>query len=175
MNWTRVLTIALAIGMIMLPMAVAGKRWTNASEAHASAQSAFAATVRDVNEIHELRSQQQRVEHRQRPEEHVLAQVNAVLADAGIPSRRLQSLRPEADVALPGTDGAYRRQSVQLSFQDLTLMDLGRFLVRWRDSQHIWTPQRIELTKRQGARSSDDAYDATILISAIYLAESTQQ
>lgn len=174
MNLKRVAVVSLALAMVLLPIGIAGKRLAHAEQSLSRAEAMLTLTSRDAREVMELRSRQQRVEHRQRPQEHVLAQVNSVLADAGIPSRKLQSIRPEGDVALADSYNLYRRQSVLLSFQQLTLMELGGFLDTWRRSQHTWTPQRIELTKRRGSNVHDDAYDATILISAIYLAESPQ-
>jgi hypothetical protein len=111
---------------------------------------------------------------RKRPQEHVIALVNHVLAEAGLPGRTLQSVQPEADGALTsGRDGPeYRRQSVRLSFQALSLTELGAFLIQWRRHAGIWTPSRIELTKHRSRADDDDRYDVTVVISAIYVADS---
>ena len=124
-----------------------------------------------------LRAEQEQVADRKRPEEYVLAQVNRVLADAGIPSRLLQNVRPEADTALPSAQGGdgpqYRRQSVALSLREITIPQVGAFLARWREENTLWTPHRIELNKHRTRDDIDDRYNASIVLSTIYVADST--
>ena len=82
-------------------------------------------------------------------------------------------LRPESDAALAGTGDssvAYRRQSVRVSLNDLSIGQLGAFLSQWSATQRLWTPTRIELTHAR-SRQGSDHYDATILITATYLAD----
>lgn len=174
MNRRRALVIIALTAAIALPLAVSGRRLADARAAYAASQSMFLVTAREAQEIIDLRAKAQRVDDRQRPEAHVLSQVNAVLAEAGIAGRRLESLRPEADVAVAGSNASYRRQSVRLNFQQLRLTELGSFLSRWRAAQQIWKPRRIEITKRR-TTATDDRYDVTILISALYLAQGRDQ
>ena len=175
MSLKRIALVSLVLAMLLLPVGITGRRLAHAEQSLARAEAMMNRTARDAGEVVELRVRQQRIEHRQRPQEHVLAQANTALADAGIPSHKLQSVRPEADVALTGTGHLYRRQSVLLSFQNLTLVELGNFLDTWRQSQITWIPQRLELTKRRGTNTDNNVYDASILIAAIYLAESQEQ
>lgn len=182
MRFHRVLMTALLATVVLAPPLVAGKRLSDAAMNRDAAERSLESALRDAREVLDLRAQAQRVETRQRPQEHVLAQVNAALAHAGVPARRLQGLRPDADVALPGTAGGHsavrlRRQSLTLSFQQMELPELGAFLTAWREQQALWIPSRIELTKARGGAGRggtgvDDQYDVTLVVSAVYLDES---
>jgi hypothetical protein len=115
----------------------------------------------------------------------VIAQVNAVLAEVGIPSRSLRSLSPESNtqIASPTGGGAWggggggsgtervklKRQSLRMVLENLSVQEIGAFLIKWRSAQQVWTTTRIELTHAGGRDANDDRYDATLLISALYV------
>lgn len=138
-------------------------------------------------EITTLREQEQRVERQSRPEQDVIARVNAVLSKIGIPQNRFSGLSPESDIAVQtngSTSGSYsgggghtggepclRRQTVRLNLSDLELAELGQFLAAWRRINPMWTTTRIDLNHRTGRDATDNRYDVTILLSAIYLDE----
>ena len=128
-------------------------------------------------ELSRLSSRQERVAVQERPRQDVIALVNSVLAECGIPSTSFQRLDVESDVAVTTADGPapgrYRRQSLTLVLQRLTTRQLGAFLAEWRDRQAVWTPTRLELTHVREARSSGDLYTASILITATYLSDRT--
>lgn len=175
MNLQRLITVA-GLGLLFLiPPIWSWSRLVGTEQQLQAAHATYELTRRDASEVLQLRAAHDRVADRKRPEDHVLAHVNRVLAEAGIPSRSLQGVRPEADIALTTSADAgrtqYRRQSVNISLQRLTLPEIGAFLLRWREDDAVWTPRRIELTKHRSRTDDDDRYDATIVISAIYVAE----
>ena len=129
-----------------------------------------------MHSIERLRSLQERVAERKRPEQDVIARINTVLDEAGLPARHFSSVRPESDSAMPGqgtegTGGTYRRQTLRVSLQDLTVRELGAFLSHWQSAQPLWTPSRIEINHARANRAETDRYDAVILITATYVAE----
>lgn len=106
-----------------------------------------------------------------RPDQDVIARVNSVLAEAGIPSDRFGGLRPESDAALPSsTQGVsiYRRQSVRVTLNDLSVQQIGQFLSRWISNQPLWVPTRIELT-HSGDSKNPANYAVSMILSATYV------
>ena len=168
-----ILLAVLAV-VLMLCLAASGRRLT-AAQAQLEGGFASLQTASDEGRrVLELRAKQQRVAERKRPEQDVIARVNAVLAEAGIPASRFAGLRPDSDAALPGAEvgGAeYRRQTVQIMLRQLTVPELGEFLRAWSVSQDLWTPARIELTHSRN-RASPGSYDVTMAISAVYVSDS---
>lgn len=178
------LIVIIGLGTVLLaPPIWSWSRLAGAERELTSVQSGFEGLRRQAAELVELRGRRERISDRKRPEEHVLAQVNRLLTHAGIPGRALEGVRPEGDTAIAGSRaggmsgdaggsaGEYRRQSVSLSLQALTLTEIGAFLTNWREDNLVWKPTRIDLTKHRSRSDDDDRYSATITISAIYVAE----
>ncbi len=133
-----------------------------------AAESSLEHVARDAGRVLELRESRQTVAEQKRPEQDVIARVNAVLAEAGLGERHFGGLRPESDSALPGS--ACRRQTLRIALRQLGLPELGAFLERWAASQELWTPVRVELSHvRTEAR--EGRYDVVLLVAATYLAE----
>ncbi|MHC4414368.1 MAG: hypothetical protein ACYS0G_03695 [Planctomycetota bacterium] len=166
--------LALLAVLLILSVVLAARRQANAHTQLRSTQASLARVAEDARRVVELRQEQRYVADRKRPEQDVIARVNATLAEAGIPLDRFSGQRPASDSALPSTGPGggplYRRQTVQISLRELTVPDLGAFLGAWSASQDLWTPTQIELTHVR--RETDPArYNAMIAISATYLAE----
>jgi hypothetical protein len=156
-------------------VALGAQQLTAARSRARSAQTALDQIARDAQEVLELLGRVQHVELRQRPQQDVIAQVNTVLAEVGIPSRSLRSLSPEADSQIVSgkdtTNAKLNRQSLRLVLENLTVPEIGAFLLKWRSSQQIWTVTRIELAHSggRGQDGNEDHYDGTLVISALYV------
>ena len=165
------LFVALALAASVLAVALPAKR---AAQAMAELDLAAVSLERVRSQAHrvlELRTARQRAAQQKRPEQDLIARVNASLAAAGIDQSHFAGVRPRSDVALTGHESGpieYRRQSVQLSLRRLRMASLGAFLTEWASSQPLWTPTQIDLTH---ARGEDARYDARILVSATYIAD----
>ncbi len=155
------------IAALCIPIVVSASRLSDARMQHDAALTAQQRAIDEAQQIIRLQSKQQRIAEHKRPEQDVIARVNATLAEAGIPPERFGGLRPESDAALP--DSTYRRQSVRISLDELSIAQLGAFLGQWSQSQHLWTPTRLELSHTRN-RIDDDRYNVVILITATYLA-----
>ncbi len=183
-RWSMIGMLGVMVLCVTVVAVTASRVATTRSQA-ASTQLALDQVVRDAQEVIDLRGKQQRVELRERPPQDVIAQVNAVLAEVGIPSKAMRSLTPESDSAMvsgntPG-DAKLKRQSVRLVLENLSIQEIGAFLLKWRSTQSIWTTTRIELAHVQGdghrSMSESDSgkssggggYDATLIISALYV------
>lgn len=156
-----------------LPLVISTNRLGTARSQLAGTRSSLVRIADSAQRIVDLRGVQERIAEHKRPEQDVIARVSAALAQAGIAPEHFGGLRPESDAALTGTGHtgiAYRRQSVRVSLNDLSIAQLGAFLSQWSATQRLWTPTRIELTHARSRRGSD-RYDATILITATYLAD----
>jgi len=140
----------------------------DAQEAVAAEARALQQTCADLLELAELRSQREVVAAAKRPTNDVIAQVNAVLRDAGIPTARLKALEPEADVPLAGR---YRSQTLRFALERLSLPEVGSLLSTWRAAETVWIPRSIELTHAASPDGSSLGYDTRIVIAATYLSD----
>ena len=152
---------------LCVPIVISASRLDEARVQHDSALAAQQRIIDEAQHIIRLQSKQQRIAEHKRPEQDVIARVNTTLAEAGIPTERFGGLRPESDAALPNS--AYRRQSVRISLNELSIAQLGAFLDQWSQSQQLWTPTRLELSHAR-TKIDDDRYNVVILITATYLA-----
>lgn len=170
----RWILAAVLLGLLLALPFRGWQRYQDALESREQAQQALLTTRSQAQEVIDLHARAATIVVREKPEDHVLGLVNRVLADVGLPPRSLQSLRPEGDTMLPGSgrETELRRQTVALNLTDLRLPEFGAFLQRWRESQSIWTPGRIELTKRRASDPGNDRYDVTMSMSANYRAPS---
>ncbi len=133
-----------------------------------SAVSSLERVAHDAGRVLALRASRQTVAEQKRPEQDVIARVNAVLSEAGLAERHFGGLRPESDSAVPGS--AHRRQTLRITLRQLGLAELGAFLERWAASQELWTPTRLELSRAQ-TQADPGRYDVSILIAATYIAQ----
>lgn len=163
--------VALLLALQLRGLAAAGAR-------RAQAEALLAGTVSMVGERARLQAAREEVSAGRRPEQDVIARVNAALGRAGVDPGAFRGQQPEADARLPrpaaGDGPLLRRQSVRLSLASLTPSQLGRFLEAWRSDHPMWSPVRIDLVRRQGdGKSGEDdppgRYDATVVVAAIYI------
>jgi hypothetical protein len=168
-----ILMAALAAGSALAVTLSAG-RVARAESRLDGAATSLARTVEDAGRILDLRAMRQKIAERKRPDQDVIARVSAALAASGIPTDRFGGLRPEADAAspgaVPGGGAIYRRQSVRVTLNDLTVRQIGAFLVQWSASQPLWTPTRIELTHARTGQAAEH-YTMNLLLSATYVAD----
>lgn len=128
----------------------------------------------DAAEVMRLRSQREVVAWRQRPTTDVLAQVNAALIEAGIPTARLQGIGEGVDTPLMtsgDSKASLHRQSLTITLESLSPAQIGTFLDRWLAIADQWTAGRLELTHRRDDKQSD-LYDLRLYIGAVYIAGS---
>jgi len=150
-------------------------RWHRAETEADRAERLHQAIAADVGEVTRLEASRETVSLQERPPQDVIALVNAVLAEVGLRELHLKRLTAESDAALPRQAGdsgpEFRRQSVRLVLQGMTMPELGQFLARWRTQHPVWTPARLELAHPQGRRVRDGEYEVTIVLSAAYVAD----
>lgn len=140
-----------------------------------SALATLTSTAEDVKHVVELRGISPRVQLRERPAQDVIAQVNDVLAEAGLPAHHFKSLATESDTGTAQGERAsmtlHRKQLLRLNLEQLTIQELGTFLSRWRLKQQIWTISRLELTHIRASSGTPDRFNAVLLLAAIYLGD----
>ena len=164
----RAATIAgIWLTVLCVPIVVSASRLNDAQRQLNATLTAQQRLINEAQQIIRLRSKQQRIAEHKRPEQDVIARVNTTLAEAGILPERFGGLRPESDTALPNT--AYRRQSVRITLDELSIIELGAFLDQWSESQPLWTPTRLELSHTR-SKIDEDRYNIVILITTTYLA-----
>ncbi len=163
-------TALLAAGAFVV--ALRARALAAASDIRLAEEAALARSVSDLAELSTLRLQREVVADAKRPTNDVIAQVNAVLRDAGIATGRLKTLEPEADVPLAGR---YRSQTIRLALERMTLPEVGAFLAAWRAAATVWTPCAIELTHVAAPEGASLGYDTRLVLSATYLADVTPE
>jgi hypothetical protein len=180
MSKRQVLIIGVAAIGLAVVLGWCVNRLALASSRLAVAEMGFDSLRRDAQEIIELRSRQQVVNTAERPTQDVIAQVNAVLSEVGIPTNRVKSLTPESDGAINSAKGTaqtgsiYRKQSLRMTLENLTVQEIGNFLLQWRAAQKIWTAVEIELTHVHSStkdKTGENRYDASIVLSAVYVSQ----
>ena len=177
MKWMET-TVAGAMMVAVVCTSIGAHRLSHAKADYLDGVLALDKTVSTSKEILELRSHHERVALHERPPQDVIAQVNAALAEAGIPNSHFKGLNPESEGAVePSTAGAagtgvgYRKQSLRLMLEDISMPELGGFLSQWRKTQQVWIVTRIELNHVRGQAADSDRYDVSILLTALYIAQ----
>ncbi|MEW6747311.1 MAG: hypothetical protein AB1486_31660 [Planctomycetota bacterium] len=172
------LFVLLPITLVALVLVQGERRYAGVGRRLEATAASLAQTRLQAAEVMNLRHREERVSLRERPRQDVIALVNEVLAEAGIPSGRLIGVEPESDVALGDSAGGkspYRRQTLALSLERLTLPQVGRFLGVLRERQRMWSVTRIELSREgrpasgQGAASEPSLLGMRLLLSAVYV------
>ncbi|MFG0318447.1 MAG: hypothetical protein ACF8XB_14330, partial [Planctomycetota bacterium JB042] len=134
------------------------------------ARTAALSVAGDVRELERLRRAGSAYVQGPPSERDVLSLVNQALAEAGVPSRHFDSLRPEGDSAVPGRRDV-RRRMVRLSLKEVAVADVGTFLEALGRERSGWTVDSIELTHMPGRRSRADAWALALVLAAPYAAE----
>lgn len=147
-----------------------GLRLRAATAAAASAEASARSLRLDVTTVERLRLGRETLALHPRPAADVVTEVQGVLAEAGIPSRHFESLVPEGDERVAGSEAALRRQGVRLTLSELPLADLGRFLDRLRTSAPLWTATSIELIRGPSAPPEGNVFGVQVQLSATYTA-----
>lgn len=164
--------LLMLLALVMLVLTWRGRALQAATASLDTERAALSQVERDLDELARLRARKEIVAATKRPTNDVIAQVNALLRDAGIPTRRLQSLEPEADVAL---SGRYRSQSIRIALSAMALPEIGALLATWRAAESAWTPRSIELTHAAGDDRGGQDYDVRLVVAATYLADLTSE
>jgi hypothetical protein len=144
---------------------------------------------------------------RPRPEQDLATRIASTLREIGAPRESMDRLSLESDAPASGSGGdaggvAFRTQTMRVSLRRLQLVELGRFLSRWRQEQPLWTVVSIGLARSSPAggggpsrgdaarvievdapRSDgesatlavvDERFDVALLLAATYAAEGAQ-
>ena len=166
------LLVALLFAIGAFVVALRGRALASAQGDVSRERAALDRTAADLRELADLKGQREVVAAAKRPTQDVIAQVNAVLRDAGVPTERMQGLEPEADAPLAGR---YRTQTIRVSLDRLALREVGAFLAAWRAAKTVWTPRSLELTHVAAADGADQGFAARVLIGATYLSDAPQE
>jgi hypothetical protein len=168
---TKAVVLGVAIlAVLALPIVISAKRLTAANHQWQKTHNELASAGHSAARVMELRSQQQTVAEQKRPDQDVIARINAVLAEAGIPTSSLAGVTPESDTELAG--GKFLRcQSIRISLKELTVQQIGDLLAYWTERQPLWVPTRIELVHVKTADEQHAGlYAMNVLLSATYVA-----
>jgi hypothetical protein len=153
-------------------VAMAGHRLVAAGRRVGGARDDWFRTHATAQEILSLRARAERIAPSPRPERDIIARVNSILADLGMPgSRHFGGLAADdrSEASAPGLS-AFRRQTLRLSLRDVSPLQLGRFLAAWRRDEPLLKPVRIEIAHRREDASETNRYEVSLALAAIHLA-----
>lgn len=146
----------------------AGKR---ASEATSNLERMRA----DIEELQRLRARRPAISAGKRPQPNVYAHLTDALVEAGVPTQSLKEVSPgeDASVKVEGAAGNYRRQSMRVTLEAVTLPQTGRFFDVWRSRQPEWTVTSIQITpvtgKDQPRQAAQRPIRVQLVMEATYL------
>jgi hypothetical protein len=165
---------AVAVSLVLCMMA--GHRyWAARSDANVSLRQLQRVTD-NAREIASLRSAAPPESRCQRPPPGLASRVADVVSKAGLPQSSLQSLSPETETQVGGTD--LRRQVAKMTLDGLTLPQLGRFLQEWRAAEPAWTVAAIDITpastRGRGTPAGDRPLRAVLTIETAFATPTTE-
>ncbi len=172
--------IAIAVCMLALA-AMSAMKWLDSREdALAESEARVAEASRTVGEVLTLRSQRERASLRARPQQDLASRLHDTLAASGAGTGLLSEVAAHTGGTTPtaGADGRYSLQQMRVSLKSAKLIDLGKFLDRWRSTQPLWTVTSVDLSRATpsaptapGARKppSDERFNATIVLTSSYV------
>ena len=128
---------------------------------------------KSVYEYQILSNAQQNTLHDTKPQQDVEAKIAQAIKFAKISSRPRFQVTVQADreyrqqgARNTGIGNGLREQEISIRIPNLSVQQIGQVLVYWRDQQHIWTPNHIELIHAQ--RSNSNQYTLQLDCVAVY-------
>lgn len=170
--------------------------WSRAQVDRLHAREEAAATVAEhARQVVALRPLRERASLGERPQQDLIARVNATMSAVRIPRNTLAGVTTESDgpiaagissgtsaspsgagggggASVSGGGGGVRRQSMRVALRGLQPSQLGEFLEHWRRHQSLWTTTGLDLS-RSTSRSQDpgvERFDVSLVLSVIYVA-----
>lgn len=130
-------------------------------------------TSQSISEYQILSSAQQDTLHGTKPQQDVEAKIAQAIEFAKIsPKPRFQvTVQADREYRQQGqgsasTGNGLREQEISIRIPNLSVQQIGQILVYWRDEQHIWIPNHIELIHDQ--RSNSNQYTLQLDCVAVY-------
>lgn len=166
---TRVFVLlSLIAGCLMLVWS--GKRYLGARAEAVTAGARLELVADQTRELSQLRAQAPPELLRERPAPGLTARIAGVVAVAGLPQSALQNVTPELETLVTTVRGGkYRRMTVRMTLEPVTLPELGRVLSEWRSAEPLWTVSSIDLSPGSGAASgSQKRLRAALVIETIF-------
>lgn len=167
-----------AVALSVCLCLVAAERYCRSAEARRTTDDHLSSVTSQVGELNQLRSQAETVSWSKRPTQSLLADVNAALVEAGIPTDRLQQLSEDGTTNLTSGSNStsqsanlrLQQQAVTVSLDGVDLPRVGSFLTGWQARQSPWKPIRLELSHHRDPKTVD-LYDLRIALAATYVAD----
>ncbi|MBX3356676.1 MAG: hypothetical protein KF724_13355 [Phycisphaeraceae bacterium] len=171
--------IALAAGSCLLVVS-ASWAWARSQTTALRAREAAAHSVaEDARQVLSLRSLRQRASMGERPRQDLITRINETMSAVGIPRGALGGVTTDTDGPIssaadlaPG--GELRAQAMRVALKGIQPQQLGAFLEHWRETQPLWTPTNIEMSRApsKDAAPGAERFDISLVLSVLYVAPS---
>lgn len=131
----------------------------------------------ELDELRGLQNEQQKALIGARPSSDVLHVISDILDKARVDASCLRRVDPGAPMPVESaSDGPeYRRESVRVQLEPLTLPQLGAVLAAWARTGTPWNVAEVELTAVTQQRLQQPHYAVTLTVSALYVATRRQE
>jgi hypothetical protein len=159
----------LLVGLVATSLVVQSIRLEHASTSAEAATAATRALVSEASEVLRLRGARATTATQELPTSDLLALVNQVMSEAGLPSRHLERLEPQGVVATEHR--GLKRQTARLALTTISVDDLGRVLAGLARTQSLLKPTSIELTHQDQAGDRHGTWNVTLVLAAPYRVE----
>lgn len=134
---------AVTVGASLTVAAWSGARALGARSEAALARAGLARAAADAGELAALRADAPEAAEA-KPASELPARVTATLAACGLPASAVQNF--SAEPSRRDAREGIQRERASLVLSQVTLPQVGRFLVAWRDAEPRWVVSSIELT-----------------------------
>lgn len=172
-KWTA---LVLFCGLLCLAvLLICGERLSRADSAYRSAQQQRAHLTEQVQRFQQLTVQQADTIFGTQPRSDFEKRIGETIQASGLrPMPRYSvSVQADQDHRDPrGQPTGLREQRASMQMGGLEPVQIGQFLVLWRENQALWSPQRMSLTHDQ--RSKMDRYTLNMECVAVYHGEGSE-
>jgi len=126
-------------------------QWWTASNQLAAARAADLQSAALISEVRHLRTLPIIVEDSAVREDRLLGMVSDCLVQAGVNPSAIRDVSSESSSA---GSGPYRRQSIRVQLDSISVPDFGRFLANWKSQHPTWIPTTLNLAPMQRANGA---------------------
>jgi len=150
-------------------------QWWTARNQLAAARAGDLQAAALISEVRQLRALPIIVEDSAVREDRLLGMVSDSLVQAGVNPSAIRGVSSESNSA---GSGPYRRQSIRVQLDPISVPDVGRFLSNWKSRHPTWIPTSLNLAPMQrsggGKRTETPVlWSVSIFFTSSFLGSST--
>lgn len=173
MSWSWNKSVVVCLVIVVFGISFAISQLQSSQQALSDSIKRRDRTSQSISEYQTLSNAQQDTLHGTKPQHDVEAKIAHAIQFAKIsPTPRFQvTMQADRESSQQGQGNVsmgngLREQEISIRIPNLSVQQIGQVLVYWRDKQHIWIPNHIELIHDQ--RSNSNQYTLQLDCVAVY-------